>query len=909
MTVIGLAARLALLHRGIAALLGALVLSMTLLGGALPRVFEASYERSLHQAVGQTRPELLEIGVDAQSVALGGRPADAAALAARTDALRKAMPPALASLVGEVTYGVSTNRLRLAGHAGHEPRADNFVDLAWNSGAAQRVRYVKGVPPSKVATGPNPLTAGSTPNPRQDPAVAVMLDRPRVTTVEVGLPKDVTELMGLDVGSLIVSAGEVLIEVTGLYEPIDPADPFWSAFPSMGRVYIPNPGANAASFVVTGLADRQVVAVLSQVRERMNYRWAFPARPSAFTIEGAPLIRPGLDAFTAAARRMSTPVMPYRVNSRLPQVTDEFLGKLGTTQTLMGLQLVGLFAVAFGVVALVLGLLLDRVAASLVAARARAASAAQFTAIGATVILLAVVPGALLGFGLSRLVPGLDSAMSLLPAPLLALAAVLYGTGRLLPAHRGPLAEHRADLAARPFTPRRLVVDALVVVLAAAAGYLAISRGVTAARPGAGGDPLLVAAPTAVAVACALVLLWGYPFLLRLLSMAAARSRRAVLFLAVAAAARSRTAATLPALILVPALTMSVYGALTLDALAAGQSAAAWQRTGADAKVSVGDGTITPRQVEQVRRLPGVREVIPVELRAGRLSGGTLAFTYLRMDTAAYARRLGAAPPAVSAPVVAADRAAGSKAGTGAPVLVTRGLGTARARPVVLSGNDTAPVVVDHVGFLERFPGVDPAGELLVLPTSVLPEAKAALRPNQLFVFGEGIRAAALEKALGAWAVAGTREADLAAIVSTPLTRTITLAFRLSALVLALYSLLAVWVTVVAGGAERRRGLSYLSTMGMSAGQARAVTLGEVAPLVVTAAPAGILLGTAFPALFGAGVDLSGYAGGLPVGHAVTWTTPLLLGAGITAVALLGAVAHVAVSGRRRVGVALRVGE
>ncbi|MFE3455351.1 FtsX-like permease family protein [Nonomuraea sp. NPDC059194] len=905
MTVIGLAARLTLLHRGIAALLGVLVLSMTLLGGALPRVFEDSYERSLLQAVRETRPELLEIGVDAQSVAIGARPADATALAARMDALRKAMPPALAALVGEVKYGVSTNRLRLVGHVGHEPRDNNFVDLAWNSGAAKRVRYVKGVPPGAVTTGPNPLTEGSTPNPRQDAALTVLLARPQLTTVEVGLPKDVTEQMGLDVGSTIVSAGELLIKVTGLYEPIDPADPFWSLFPSMARVYIPNPGANSASFVVTGLADQQVVAALSQVRERMNYRWGFSAVPSAFTIEQAPQLGAALDAFTAAARRMSTPVMPYKVSSALPEVADDFLGKLGTTRTLMGLQLAGLFAVAFGVVALVLGLLLGRVAASLVAARARAASTAQFAAVGAAVILFAVLPGAALGFALSRLVPGLDTTMSLLSAPLLALATFLYGMGRLLLGHRSPLVERRDDLVVRPFTPRRLVVDLLVVFLAAVAAYLAISRGVTRA----GGDPLLVAAPTAVALACALVLLWGYPYLLRLLSLCAARSRRSVLFLAVAAAARSRSAATLPALILVPALTMSVYSALTLDSLAEGQRAAAWQRTGADARVSVGEGAISPEAIERVRGLPGVREVIPFELRAGRLSGGTLGFTYLRLDTAAYARLLGAAPPAVSAPVAAANRAAASAKGPSAPVLVTRGLGTARARPIVLSGNDTAPVVVDHVGFVERFPGVELTGELLVLPTSVLPEAKAALRPNQLFVFGEGVSAADLERTLGVWAVASTREADLAAIVSTPLTKTITLAFRLSALALALYSLLAVWVTIVAGAAERRRGISYLSTMGMSGRQAQAITLGEVAPLVITAGTAGILLGTAFPALFGAGVDLSDYAGGLPVGHAVTWTTPLLLGAGVTLAALLGAVAQVAVSGRRRAGVALRAGE
>ncbi|GAA3307646.1 hypothetical protein [Nonomuraea dietziae] len=55
--------------------------------------------------------------------------------------------------------------------------------------------------------------------------------------------------------------------------------------------------------------------------------------------------------------------MPYKVTSQLPKILEDFLGKLGVTQTLMGLLLAGLFAVAFGVVALVVGLLLGRVAA------------------------------------------------------------------------------------------------------------------------------------------------------------------------------------------------------------------------------------------------------------------------------------------------------------------------------------------------------------------------------------------------------------------------------------------------------------------------------------------------------------------------------------------------------------------
>lgn len=867
MTIVRLGLTLARVHRGTVALLAALMLGVTLLGTVLPRTFESSYQDALKQVIAAEPPANLELAVlrtTARSEVKFGSAADIGKWRATVE---RAMRPALRGLLGPATYGVRSVGQQV------EARPTHFVDLGWNSGVESRIRYVKGGPPGQ-GTG----------------------------EYEVALPANVVAEMNAKVGTVFELSGRARARVTGLYEPVDPADPFWAAYPSMARARVPNPFANVPKVMVTGVIAEAAAGRLATLTGPVEYRWGYPVRAEAATIALAPGLGPAYAAFTADMRKLGNAFAGMRVSSGLPAVMDGFLSRLSSTQTLMSLQLTAVAAAAFCILLLVIGLLSGQLADSLVAARARAASTGQVVALGGVVLAVALLPATAVGYALARLVPGLDTPVSLFGPALIALAAIAYGLVTMGGAHRRPLSEGRDDVAGKAFSPRRLVADLVVVGLAVVAAYLANSRGVSS-------DPLVVAAPTAVALAVALIVLRGYPYVLRGLSRATARGRRSVTFLALATAARAGTVATLPALVLVPALTMSVYGTLTLNALGDSQNVAAWQQTGADALVRA-PGALAKDAAERMRRVPGVEAVVAADLGTGRLAGGSTTFSVLTLDLDAYDQLLKRASPEVARRVSAMGAAVrAGKTGSALPIVATESFGVAQNRLILWDGKNEAPVAVTRTGTIDAFPGVTVQDPLVVIPQQAAAKAGLTPAPNRLYVFGPRADPAALAAAAGPAAQVSTREAAIAAITGAPLTSTIRLAFQIVSIALAVASLLAVWITVVAGAGERSRNIALLRTLGMSSRQARAVTVGEIAPLVVLAGAAGLLLGMGFPTLFGGAVDLSGHAGGLPVGYTLSWTVPLLLAAGVTAAALVGAVVQVTVAVRRSAGSVLRAGE
>jgi putative ABC transport system permease protein len=213
----------------------------------------------------------------------------------------------------------------------------------------------------------------------------------------------------------------------------------------------------------------------------------------------------------------------------------------------------------------------------------------------------------------------------------------------------------------------------------------------------------------------------------------------------------------------------------------------------------------------------------------------------------------------------------------------------------------------------DGLPGLAPgSATLIVMPYDAL--ARVGLRPfaNVLLVQGPGgLDPGRLRAAVGGPEVLVTTVGEAQKeIAATPLGSTIRASFLIVTLALGAYAILAVIIALVVGADDRARALSYLRTLGLSEGQARGLTVLEIAPLIVLTAAAGLALGLSLPAALGPGIDLSAYAGSLPVGdHPVGLTTPVLLAAGLTAAAVLGALAHAAADRRRALGSVLRVGE
>jgi putative ABC transport system permease protein len=207
-------------------------------------------------------------------------------------------------------------------------------------------------------------------------------------------------------------------------------------------------------------------------------------------------------------------------------------------------------------------------------------------------------------------------------------------------------------------------------------------------------------------------------------------------------------------------------------------------------------------------------------------------------------------------------------------------------------------------GVIESVPGFSTQGKFLVVPIGV--QVRPAV--NTLLIQGD---AALSDLArLVPSAVVTSQESALRAIQDDPLTSTARWTLVVVTVALAAYALIAVVLSLVIGAAERARAVSFLRTLGLSERQAQRLTVLEILPMIVVTALIGLGLGLGLPAALGPGVDLSSYAGDLPVGdYSLDLFLPSALAAGLAVVAVLGAYAHTAISRRRSLGAVLRVGD
>ncbi|MDH2425108.1 FtsX-like permease family protein [Sphaerisporangium sp. TRM90804] len=893
-------------HRGTAAVLAVLALSTALLIAALPRQAEASYDDALHGILDDTAASLTDLTVS-QRPRSPEQHVTTDELFKTADARwRSLLPPVLASAQdrsrrGAAHYGVKSIGTPVAGRLGGGERSFQYVDLAWLSGAAQRVRYVEGRPP-----GPPSVLA-------RVPGLPELRDVPRF---DVALVENASDRMAIPVGTTLVlgNSRPILARVTGLFQVLDKTDRYWQHELDLTNVTVRRvAGSDVEEHRITGLTDLSALGELSRTDRDLMNKWVIALDPSVLTSRNAvPVIAEVGDyqrfLSQESAKRVTSSgqigaFVPFELHTGLADLLRDFMKRLGTAQALMALIIGGLAVVAIGVIALTVQLMTERLRPALGLARARGASLAQVAGAGTGVVALAVVPAAVVGYALSYLVPGPVTPVVHLGPLLLSAVAVAYAAVRLAFSHRKPLNQRREDVVARRPSPRRVVVELLAVVLALGGAYLLRTRGLTTEDNAAqGADPFLMLVPAALTVAAALITLRCYPFPLRLVVRLAARARPAVPFVGLTLAARARSVTALPVLILLPALAVSVYGAVVGDALDATQHRAAWQATGAAARVDSA-AELSPEAVERVRRVPGVRGVVPADKGTVQLGLGGSTATVVAVDLDAYRRILAGTPLQAPPPAPAPDPSA-------IPVLVSPDLAHLSTFEIGWHVRMNLTKAGTITGGL---PGVSFTTEnLIVVPYDASKRAGARLYTTLLLIQGDGIDPAQLRAAVGDRRdiLVSTVEQSLGKVTATPLTATITGSFLVATIALGVYALLTVVIALVVGAAERARALSYLRTLGLSERQAANLTVLEITPLVVLTACAGLVLGLVLPSALGPSVDLSVYAGDLAVrDYEPGVTTPVLLAAGLAAVAVAGAFLHAVIGRRRSLGSILRVGE
>ncbi|MEV4800556.1 FtsX-like permease family protein [Nonomuraea sp. NPDC049421] len=848
-------------HAGTVALLAVLTALACLLVSGLPRTMQASYDEALRRSLtgaDVTAADLTVTGAPAQQPGELHSRAEFEYAAQRWRAL---VPAALRPLTGPGGH-ISAKTFRTPAE-GKGPIRE-FVNLGWLSDADRRVDWVRGRAPGAPTTM---RYAGST-----------------IPVIEVGVAEEAESRMGLRVGEtrLLGESVHTAVRIVGVFRAKDPADRAWGHDADVLHVTHAVPADGPEELHTTTLMADAGLAALADPTRNLTYRWVFPLDPRAANALSAPGVPAAVAEFRRQVDVQGTGLISYRLATGLPQLITAFLTALAAAQTVLYLVLGGLFAVALGVIALAARLLTDRMERTLALARARGAALGQVVAAGTALTALTTGPAALAGYAPAYLLPGPALPIVHIGPLAVVVVTVAFAGTRVALAHRTPLRERRGDLAAVRPSARRVTVEALVVVLALAGAYLLRARGVSGS---ARQDPYLLVIPVALTLAAALITLRCHPYPLRLLVRLAARGRAAVPFLGLARAARQRATGALPVLILLPALSLSVFAAVIHDGITTTQQVASWQKVGAPVKLTAAG--LTPETIERVRTAPGVERVAPAMTGRAQITGTGEQPYVVAVDFAQWRRVNEGAP--ISLPALSG----------GTSALVSPALGPRGTFDLTW----LSPLRLNAQGVIDAVPGFYAGGQFLLVPWEVLPWHAA----DTLLIKGD-ISPAELARLVPS-ATIETQEAALRAIQADPLTGTVRTTMVVVTVALGAYALVAIVLSLVAGAEGRARTVSLLRTLGLSDRQARRLTLLELLPVVVITAPVGVALGMGLPAALGPGVDVSVFAGGLPVAdHTPGLLTPAALAAGLALCAVAGAYAHTAMTRRRKLDAALRVG-
>src|SRR5207248_4172096 len=378
-------------------------------------------------------------------------------------------------------------------------------------------------------------------------------------------------------------------------------------------------------------------------------------------------------------------------------------------------------------------------------------------------------------------------------------------------------------------------------------------------------DFFTAAAPVLVAIPAALLVMRGYPIVLRQLTRLSGRRRGVVMIVGFARGGAAAQAGILPAFALVLAFAVIAFAAMARSAVAAADVAASWQAAGADAVVTapaVGPG-ITPAAQRAIAGVPGVQRAATAAVATGT-SGQGLTVAVVIVDPRGYAA-LTAATPLPPFPA-AAMAPPGAAAGPHPPVpaLVSTG-----GRDIL--GNGSRLYVAGRTmrlrlaGRLNAFPGMTTNGTFAVVPQWAL--GRQAPPATVMVIVGQRLDTAALLRTAHR-AVPGAhvtlRTNLLASIATAAVPHGGFVTFAQGAAAAVGLSLLVLALTLVLTARSREMTLARLATMGLGPAQSRRITAVETLPAIAAAAVGGAVCALALVPLVGPAVDLAAFTG-MPV--------------------------------------------
>ena len=554
------------------------VLVTSFVFAAAPRYFESNADDGLQFAVSKASPFERNVEItQAGRIEPSGSDPISAVDAAGTR-LGQRFPESVREVVGDRRDAVETTRYTAVDAPGVPGPAGTtrLMTLEYVQGAADRVR----------------LVAGRMPEERNEiVSLPFRLGQPKARLVEVAVPLAGASALSLQVGDVLylepdfedVLVGPVPLserrmiaaEVTGIFAPKTDADRAWLEDARLGapvtrdtdqRRYVYGFGLFAPS-AYAEIAD--ATAPLP-----MRYSWRYDVDPRGFdagTIDRLDADVRELDVSfgeSSFGQRLGT-----GIRTGLSEILTAYRGDRDAAAAVIAIGAVGLLALALAVVALLGGLAANRRGENIALVRSRGGATWQVLGAEAVEGIAVALPAGAIGFVLAVLLVDGRSVLT----PLLLVLGIVLATGALLAAAASPAARSglaargREEVAVTSVTPRRIAIEAAVVVSSLVGVYLLRRRGLADAN---GFDPYLAAVPLLLGLAAGIVAVRVYPLPVRFLAAAAARRRDLVPALALRRVARQPGVTAAPLLVLLLAISVSVFAGVMAATLRRAQEGA-----------------------------------------------------------------------------------------------------------------------------------------------------------------------------------------------------------------------------------------------------------------------------------------------------------------------------------------------
>ncbi|MGD2060873.1 MAG: FtsX-like permease family protein, partial [Acidimicrobiia bacterium] len=455
---------------------------------------------------------------------------------------------------------------------------------------------------------------------------------------------------------------EVQLEIVGVYEIADPADPYWfnETLSLTGR-------EESTSFLEFGPFATTSASMLDTLTPvRADADWRILPRFENLEVQEVDAYRGQIDGLAAQLTaalfaevdpEASGSAAGFSINTNLSNLLTDVDRSLTVTRSSVVALLVQLAILAGYALVLTAGLLVDTRRTETNLARSRGASPGQVLGIAVLEGLALTAPAVALGpllaaymlRALNRVGPLATVDLVIDPQPtveaymLAAIAAGLAIVALAWPAYRSARrfgsSESRHARQSSRGGPQRLGVDLALVALAVIAFWQLQTLGpqISARVRGQFGvDPLLVIAPALALLAGAILALRMIPLLARVAEWWASSRRAAVAALASWQVARRPVRYARSALLLIMAIAIGFFAASYSTTWIASQRDQAAHATGADLDVRPNRATgssISDLQLSSLHRsIPGVEDSMPVQRLTGQLTGGGALVEVVLLD-------------------------------------------------------------------------------------------------------------------------------------------------------------------------------------------------------------------------------------------------------------------------------------